>query len=230
LKIPPGACDCHVHVFGPAARFPFAAKRRYTPPDASVEELLALQKRLGFERVVIVHPSPYGTDNSCTLQALKQLGERARGVAVIDSGASKNELLEMQKLGVRGVRVNLETSGVHEAAAAQRLLEEAAHQVAPLGWHVQTFTKALLLKQLHLERLSVPLVIDHFGLPRDREDCEYLIRLLRTKNGVREALRPAPGASGSGPGGAGADRREPRALPVGERLAASLQPRSAPAL
>ena len=182
MRIPPGACDCHVHVFGPAARFSFAANRLYTPPDASVEELLALQKRLGFERVVIVHPSPYGTDNSCTLHALQQLGERARGVAVIEKGISKEELLQMQERGVRGVRVNLETSGVHEPAAAQRLLEEAANQVAPLGWHVQTFTKVVLLKQLHLERLPVPLVIDHFGLPRNREDCDYLIHLLKTKN------------------------------------------------
>jgi predicted TIM-barrel fold metal-dependent hydrolase len=160
---------------------PFAANRLYTPPDASVEELLALQERLGFERVVIVHPSPYGTDNSCTLQALKQLGERARGVAVIEKGISREELLQMQELGVRGVRVNLETSGVGEPAAAQRLLEEAANQVAPLGWHVQTFTKASLLKKLHLEHLAVPLVIDHFGLPRERQDCDYLIDLLKTQ-------------------------------------------------
>jgi len=107
LKVPPGACDCHVHVFGPAARYPFARARAYTPPEASIEELLALQKRLGFERVVIVQPSVYGTDNSCTLDALKRLGERARGVAVVDT---KSNLPEMQKLGVRGVRINLQTS------------------------------------------------------------------------------------------------------------------------
>jgi predicted TIM-barrel fold metal-dependent hydrolase len=182
LKIPAGACDCHVHVFGPAARFPFAAKRLYTPPDASVEELIALHKRLGVQRVVIVHPSPYGTDNSCTLDALKRLGNRARGVAVIDKRTAKTELLEMQEVGVRGVRVNLETSGVDDAVAAQRLLEEAASQVAPLGWHVQTFTKTSLLKNLDLERLAVPLVIDHFGLPRDRQDCDYLAHLLKTQN------------------------------------------------
>jgi predicted TIM-barrel fold metal-dependent hydrolase len=180
LKIPPGACDCHVHVFGPAGRFPFAVNRLYTPPDASVEELLALQQRLGLERVVIVHPSPYGTDNSCTLDALKRLGKQARGVAVIDQGTPKKELLEMQKLGVRAVRVNLETSGVHEPATAQRLLEEAATQVAPLAWHVQTFTRVLLLEKLQLEKLPVPLVIDHFGLPRTQQDVEHLGSLLRT--------------------------------------------------
>jgi predicted TIM-barrel fold metal-dependent hydrolase len=182
LKIPPGACDCHVHVFGPAARYPFAASRTYTPPDASIEELLRLQKRLGFERVVIVHPSPYGTDNSCTLDALKNLRERARAIAVIGKEISKKELLEMQKLGVRGVRLNLQTEGVNDASSARSRLQEAAARVAPLGWHVQTFTNLALLRKVQIENLPVPLVIDHFGLPRDRHDCEYLIDLLETEN------------------------------------------------
>ena len=180
MQVPPRACDCHVHIFGPAARFPFVAHRAYTPPDASIGKLLELQKRLGFERVVIVHPSPYGTDNSCTLDALSHLGARARGVAVIDKGISKTELLEMHNLGIRGIRVNLETSGVHEPAAAQRLLQEATEQVAPLGWHVQTFTNLSLLRKAQIEDLRVPLVIDHFGLPRTQDDVDYLASLLRS--------------------------------------------------
>jgi predicted TIM-barrel fold metal-dependent hydrolase len=182
LKIPPGACDCHVHVFGPAARFPFVANRTYTPPDASVKELLGLQKRLGFERMVIVHPSPYGTDNSCTLDALRRLAGRARGVAVIDEGISQEQLLEMQKLGVRGVRLNLQTEGVEDPNIARKRLRETAARVAPLGWHVQTFTNLALLRKVRPEDLPAPLVIDHFGLPRDRQDCAYLIYLLKTKN------------------------------------------------
>jgi predicted TIM-barrel fold metal-dependent hydrolase len=182
LKTPPGACDCHVHIFGPAKRFPFAANRAYTPPDASVKELLGLQKRLGFERVVVVHPSPYGTDNSCTLDALTRLAGRARAVAVIDNGISRKELLEMQKLGVRGVRVNLQTAGVDDPDAARARLQEAAARVAPLGWHVQTFTNLALLRKVRPEDLPAPLVIDHFGLPRDRQDCAYLVYLLKAKN------------------------------------------------
>lgn len=175
---PPGACDCHVHVFGPAARYPYAPERAYTPPDASIEELLALQKRLGFERVVVVQPSVYGTDNSCTLDALRRLGRRARGVAVIDA---RSDLLQMQKLGVRGVRVNLHTGGVQDPATAQRLLEEAAARVAPLGWHVQTFTSISLLRRLDhaIQDFPVPLVIDHFGLPASHADVDYLAALLR---------------------------------------------------
>ena len=175
MSLPSGACDCHVHVFGPAARFPFSPNRTYTPPDASIDELLGLQKRLGLERVVIVHPSPYGTDNSCTLDALKRLGNRARGVAVIDDSAA---LAGMHNLGVRGVRVNLHTAGVSDPAAAQRLLEEAAARAAPLGWHVQTFAKAALLRKLKIE-LRVPLVVDHFGLCADQEDVAWLSARLR---------------------------------------------------
>jgi len=126
-----------------------------------------------------VHPSVYGTDNACTLDALQRLGKRARGVAVIDAGTS---LDGMHEAGIRGVRVNLQTGGVQNPATAQRLLEEAAARVAPLGWHVQTFTNLALLKKMKFEGLPVPLVIDHVGLPRGQEDCEYLIHLLKTQD------------------------------------------------
>lgn len=177
IAVPPGACDCHVHVFGPVERYPFAADRTYTPPDASIEELLALQKRLGLERVVIVQPSVYGTDNSCMLDALDRLGSRARGVAVIDA---QSHLPSMKVRGVRGVRVNLQTAGVADPATAQRLLEETAARVAPMRWHLQVFAKVKLLKDLRLQQLRVPLVIDHFGLPADEDDLAWLTEQLRS--------------------------------------------------
>jgi predicted TIM-barrel fold metal-dependent hydrolase len=162
-----------VHVFGPAARYRFAPARAYTPPDASIDDLLKLQKRLGFERVVIVQPSVYGTDNSCTLDALKELGARARGVAVIDESTP---IEGMQEAGIRGVRVNLQTGGLDDP----KLIEKAARRVAPLGWHVQTFARISILKGLGA--LPVPLVVDHFGLPADRAEVEYLADLLKTRN------------------------------------------------
>jgi predicted TIM-barrel fold metal-dependent hydrolase len=162
---PRGACDCHTHIFGPAARFPFSPQRVYTPGDASIEDLLALHRALGLDRVVIVHPSPYGADNACTIDALRRLGARSRGVAVIDAATSDAALREMHEVGVRGVRVNLETGGVRDPAAARRLLQEAAARVAPLGWHVQTFTNLSVIEALHDVILALPttLVVDHFG-------------------------------------------------------------------
>src|SRR6202035_2967343 len=104
FAVPSGACDCHVHVFGTAAAFPFVPSRGYTPPPASPDELLTLQNALHLSRVVIVQPSVYGADNSCTLDGMRLLGpERARGVAVIDAKTTDRELKEMHAAGIRGV-------------------------------------------------------------------------------------------------------------------------------
>src|SRR5438105_14593016 len=100
FDVPRGACDCHVHVFDPA-RFPYFTGRIYTPPEATAEDLLALQKQLHFDRVVIVQPSVYGIDNACTLDAMKKLGPvRARGVAVIDATVSQRQIDDMVAAGM----------------------------------------------------------------------------------------------------------------------------------
>src|ERR1043166_9051907 len=92
VAVPRGACDCHVHVFGDPNKFPFAPERVYTPPGASVDDLRALQAALGFERVVIVTPSVYGLDNFCTLDGIRQLGDRARGVAEIGRASCRERV------------------------------------------------------------------------------------------------------------------------------------------
>jgi len=165
FAVPAGACDCHVHVFGTAAEFPFAAGRGYTPPPASAAELLALQRALRLSRVVIVQPSVYGGDNSCTLDGMHRLGRRARGVAVIDAATSRTELDAMHRAGIRGVRVNLETAGETDPDAARHNLTAAVERVAPLGWHVQVYTRLSVIARLREEvaRLPVPVVFDHFG-------------------------------------------------------------------
>ncbi len=165
FQVPAGACDCHVHVFGPAERYAFAPERAYTPGDASIEDLQRLHRALGIERVVIVHPSPYGTDNACTVDALRRIGKPARGVAVIDPAASKRELEAMHKAGVRGVRINLATAGVADPQVAWPRLQATSQRVASLGWHVQIYTSLAVIAALHERLLVLPttLVVDHFG-------------------------------------------------------------------
>ena len=165
FSVPNGACDCHVHVFGTAAQFPFAAQRGYTPPGAGADELLALLEALHLSRVVVVQPSVYGTDNSCTLDGMRRLGSRARGVAVIDEATPDAALDEMRRAGIRGVRVNLETSGETDPDGARRNLAAAVARVAPLGWHVQVYTRPSVIAALSedVARLPVPIVFDHFG-------------------------------------------------------------------
>ena len=163
--LPAGSCDCHTHVFGPAAQFPFDPSRTYTPGPAGVSDLLAHQRALGLDRVVVVQASPYGTDNACTLDAVRRIGAAGRAVAVIDPALSPAALQALHDGGVRGVRINLETAGRHDPADAARRLREAAETVAPLGWHVQVYTNLAVLAAAHgtLRDLAVPLVVDHFG-------------------------------------------------------------------
>ena len=168
FEVPAGACDCHVHVFGPYDRFPLWPGRRYTPGPAPVEDLLALQRALGLARVVVVQASPQGTDNACLIDALRRLpagGSQARGVAVIDRATKDDELQAMHAAGVHGVRVNLESQGESDPAAARRQLREAAARAAPLGWHVQTYTTLPVLVAVadEIGALPIPLVVDHFG-------------------------------------------------------------------
>jgi predicted TIM-barrel fold metal-dependent hydrolase len=166
FAVPEGACDGHVHVFGTAAQFRFADRRSYTPPPASADELAALLAALHLSRVVIVQPSVYGTDNSCTLDGMRRLGPaRARGVAVIGENTSDGELDAMHGAGIRGIRVNLETAGESDPDLARRLLADAAARVAGRGWHVQVYTRLAVIAALRDEvmHLPLPVVFDHFG-------------------------------------------------------------------
>jgi predicted TIM-barrel fold metal-dependent hydrolase len=166
FDVPAGASDCHTHVFGPGTAYPYWAGRVYTPGDASVSDLNALHEALKIDRVVVVHPSPYGPDNTCSVEAVQAMAPRARGVAVIDPAATTDaELSAMHEAGVRGARANLQTAGVTDPAAAWASIKAIADRIGPLGWHLQTYTNLATIAALRprLESLTVPLVIDHFG-------------------------------------------------------------------
>ena len=104
--LPLGACDCHCHVFGPAARFSYAEPRSYTPDDAPLAAYLALLDRLGFDRGVLVQPSAYGRDNAAMLDALAAEPARLRGVAVGGKELDRAMLHTWHRAGVRGLRAN----------------------------------------------------------------------------------------------------------------------------
>jgi predicted TIM-barrel fold metal-dependent hydrolase len=159
MHLPPGACDCHMHVYD--RRFAAVAGARLTPPDALVGDYRRVQARLGLERVVVVTPSTYGTDNASLLEALAQFGASARGVAVVDAGISGHELQQLHARGVRGIRFNQTIGDVTPLSA----LEPLAERIAALGWHVQLLLPADRLAALEprLRELPVPIVFDHLG-------------------------------------------------------------------
>lgn len=162
LALPQDACDSHMHIFDP--RFAASPHWKRQPPQARVSDYRLLQQRLGTARTVVVTPSTYGTDNGCTLDALVQLGEAARGVAVVDPDVSDEELGRLAAHRVCGLRVNFVTPQSW-GTTTPRMLTTLAHKAARWGWHIQVFMQPEQLTELApvLAELPVPLVIDHIG-------------------------------------------------------------------
>src|SRR2546425_7799294 len=145
FEVPRRACDCHAHIHGDPGKFPFFPGRVYTPEMALPEEMAALHRALHMQRVVIVTPSVYGTDNSATLYGMKARGADARGVAVIDDKTPESELDAMARAGVRGIRLNLATGGVNDPAVGRQRLQRAIERVKNRNWHVQMNTNLAMV-------------------------------------------------------------------------------------
>ncbi len=162
---PPGAVDAHCHVFGPGDVFPYAPSRKYTPCDASKDQLWALRKHLGFSRSVIVQATCHGADNRALVDAIAHSGGTARGVATVKRDVTDEELHRLHEAGVRGVRFNFVKRLVDRLDPDE--LQEIAARIAPLGWHIVIYFVAEELEELSPFFLSLPapLVVDHMGTP-----------------------------------------------------------------
>lgn len=163
FTLPPGACDAHCHVFGPASVFPYAPNRRYTPQDAPKAALAALHDRLGFSRAVIVQASCHGADNRAMLDCIASDPARFRGVAIVDQSTTDGDLETLHAGGVRGVRFNFvrHLGGAPDLAFFHRVIA----RVRPLGWHVVLHLDAPDIVPLSemIRELPVAFVIDHMG-------------------------------------------------------------------
>src|SRR3977135_3744195 len=165
FDVPAGACDCHTHIHGDPTKFPFFAGRVYPPEPASPEEMSALHKALHIERVVIVTPSVYGTDNSATLFGMMARGATARGIAVIAYKTPEAELDAMGKAGFRGIRLNLATGGTSDPNVGGARLLARVERGHKRNWHVQLNTGLAMISALKdsFAASPVPVVFDHFG-------------------------------------------------------------------
>ena len=187
LRCPPGATDCHVHVYGPADHYPVAPTRAFDVPDASPSTLRSVLDTLGIDRVVLVQPSGYGTDNQRHLDALAEVGRPARMIASLRTDVSSAELERLDHAGVRGVRYTIG----HAAAVPVTEMPELARRIEPLGWHVQLHVMSdggrvpLAEMQSILSALPVEVVLDHVGSVRPAEGINQpgftaLLELLAT--------------------------------------------------
>lgn len=203
---PPGAVDAHCHVFGPAAEFPFAPQRKYTPCDAGRNQLFALRDFLGFDRNVIVQATCHGNDNRAMVDALRHSDGRARGVASVAPDVSDAELRDMHAAGVRGTRFNFVRRLVD--VTPHDVLESIAARIAPLGWHVVVYFEAADLPGLLglFDAIPTDIVVDHMGRPDvgepvDGPGFERFVRLMQDNPRVWSKVSCPERLSKSGPDG-----------------------------
>jgi predicted TIM-barrel fold metal-dependent hydrolase len=201
---PPRACDAHCHVFGPAAKFPFAEGRSYTPPDSPFEAFQALQKTLGLERAVIVQATCHGTDNAVTLDAIARSNGRYRGVALVDDGFTDADFRRLDEGGIRGIRFSFarHIGSAPDFTRVRRIVD----RVAPLGWHVVLYMEApdVVENVKTLEALPLPVVIDHMGRVKTKdgvgqEAFRTLLGLLRGRDDFWIKICGAERISSAGP-------------------------------
>jgi predicted TIM-barrel fold metal-dependent hydrolase len=161
-RFPAGATDCHAHVFGPQADYPYLAQAAYIPPDALTADYVAMLRNNGCDRGVLVQPSVYGTDNRCMVDALRVGLHQLRGIAVVAADVSDRELEDLHAAGVRGVRINLasETEGLTLADGVR-----LAPRLKALGWHLQFYLDLPKMPEAEekLSQLKIDIVIDHFA-------------------------------------------------------------------
>ena len=184
LKAPPGATDTHFHILGPATRYPYVQEREYTPPNALPTACRHLFDTLGIQRAVLIQPSVYGEDNSCMMDAVRQLGVPARAIVVLPFSTPDSELQRLHDAGARGVRFIL----AHIGGLPLSDLERFAERIKPMGWHIQFLLRPANLVELEsrIAKLPTDFVIDHIGLIRASEGgvrqpaFQALLRLFRT--------------------------------------------------
>jgi predicted TIM-barrel fold metal-dependent hydrolase len=186
FAVPEGACDCHVHTFDPQ-KFPYSPTRPYTPEPVSVEELQSLHKALHISRVIVVQTTVYAADNRGVLDAMKQLGPRARGVAVIDDKTPDSALDEMDRAGIRGIRLNLETAGQTDPEIGRKRFQAAVERIKGRKWHIQIYARLSVIEGIKtlVADAPMPVVFDHFGgveaaLGPNQPGFSSLMTLLRT--------------------------------------------------
>jgi predicted TIM-barrel fold metal-dependent hydrolase len=183
--MPPLACDTHAHICGPIARAPYSERRVYTPPDALLPEYRHMLVTLGVERMVLIQPSVYGSDNTVMLAAMGEIGPDARGVAVVENSVSDSELNRLHLAGIRGARINVVDVAEGKGVLQLEPLLALAKRIQPFGWHVEFLMHADEFPDLDLAFADFPvdIVLGHMGYMKTDRGIEHpgfqaLLRLM----------------------------------------------------
>ncbi|MBI3493486.1 MAG: amidohydrolase family protein [Acidobacteria bacterium] len=184
FKPPAGTTDTHRHIFGNLQRYPYAPTSGYRHEPATAEDMAKLDRALHIDRVVLIQPSGYGTDNSCLLDGLKALGPKSRGIVAIDDKTRDTALDQMQRAGVRGIRLN-----IGRGVEGKQRLADAAARIKGRGWHINTAIQLGMLESLQdaFAASPVPIVLDHYAGAKaadgtSQSGFDVVLKLLKSGN------------------------------------------------
>jgi len=224
FRLPRGAIDAHCHVFGPGETFPYAPERKYTPCDASRQQLFALRDHLGFARNVIVQATCHGADNRAMVDACLASNGKARGVATVRPNVTEKELGNLHAAGVRGVRFNFVKRLVDVTPRDE--LTEIASRVAELGWHIVVYFEAQDLPELweFFTALPTTIVVDHVGRPDvskpvNGPEFDLFVRFMREHDNIWSKVTCPERLSLTGPAARHGEQRAYRdVVPFARRI------------
>jgi 2-pyrone-4,6-dicarboxylate lactonase len=185
FRLPPLSCDVHFHAF--ERGYPYVSRPHYTFPEATLDQYLAVCGYFGIERMVLVQPSFYGTDNSLLLDALQRLGDRARGVVMVEEDISDAQLDLFHARGVRAIRLDLFARASWSRADLQAYIIRMLERARPRGWHIQFYTPGYVVRDLlpFLATIEHDFVIDHMGYMLEEDgltekDFARLLEVMKT--------------------------------------------------
>ena len=185
FRLPPLSCDVHFHAF--ETGYPHVQRPHYTFPQATLDQYLAVCGFLGIGRMVLVQPSFYGTDNSLLLDALQRLGNRARGVVMVEEDIAEAQLDQFHERGVRAIRLDLFARAAWSREDLQAYILRMLARARPRGWHIQFYTPGYVVRDLlpFLATLEHDFVIDHMGYMLEEDgltekDSARLLELMKT--------------------------------------------------
>lgn len=155
--------DSHFHIID--KRFPLIPNQGYLPDYFTCQDYLKSVESLHIIGGAIVSGSFQGFDQSYLIDSIKTFGENFVGVTQLPYDTSDEEIIRLNKLGVRALRFNVNRGGSEDISR----LDYFARRVYELvNWHTELYINSTQLPELTRIIEKLPAVsIDHLGLSKD---------------------------------------------------------------
>ena len=161
IVLPAGAIDTQTHIF--VEGYPAVEGGPGLPPLPlpNPEMYRRAMAWLGIDRVVVTQGNAHQADNNCLLAALAEMGDVAKGVAVIKGTETDTEMAQLSDGGIVGARI-MDLPG---GAVGLSNLTDVDNRASDAGWMMAVQFDGTALPELEprLSAIKSRWVLDHHG-------------------------------------------------------------------